>query len=55
MALRPVNIEKLVAETDGLPILSETAEKVFDCLVTPGTTAKELTEVIEENPPAGCV
>jgi len=48
--MKTVNIEKLVANTEGLPILSKTADRVFEYLNSPGTTTTELTEVIESDP-----
>jgi len=48
--MKTVNMERLVADTEGLPILSKIADRVFEYLNSPGTTTTELTGVIENDP-----
>lgn len=48
--MKTVNLEKIVAETEDLPILSGAAERVIEYLNLPDTTAAKLSEVIESDP-----
>lgn len=50
MTVKTVNLEKIAAETTGLPILSGVAERVIEYLSLPDTTAAKLSEVIESDP-----
>ena len=48
--MKTVNLEKIVAETKELPILSDTADRVIEYLLLPESTTAKLSEVIESDP-----
>lgn len=50
MDLKTVSLEKLAANTAGLPILSDSAERIFEYLNHSDTTSSKLTEEIERDP-----
>jgi diguanylate cyclase (GGDEF)-like protein len=50
MPQKMVSLEKLVADTQGFPLLSRVAEQVIDYLNQPDITAVKLAKIIEQNP-----
>lgn len=47
MNLKPVNLEKIIADTSGLPVFNEVVDRIIEIMGSPNTTAKEIAEVIE--------